>query len=208
VRIFAAYAAARLGEPSRLTELGIALVSGAEPARHTAARLLSRLPGARAQELLIPGLEAPYAGVRARAARGLGREGFDGEAVLEALEGAARDPDPGARAAAALALGEIATARSVRRLAAFTRDPEREVRLAAARALIEAGRREGVGALARGLNDPALEMRAAAVAGLSRLTDEDFGLAPDEVPTPKELDAAVLRAQLWWNEHAGEYKSP
>ena len=207
VRMCAAYAAARLGNDSRLAGIGSELMTGSGPARNMAARLLSRVEGERAARMLLVGLEAPQPGVRAVSARGLGRKGLKSPEAVRALSTRARDPDPLVRRAAAAALGAIATPSSVRELAGFVRDADLGVRLATFGAVAEAGLGEGAAAAARGLGDPRIEARAAAVRALGRVTKEAFGLATGRAPTDEELRSAVLKAQLWWSEHRGRFES-
>ncbi|MHC4200330.1 MAG: HEAT repeat domain-containing protein, partial [Planctomycetota bacterium] len=206
VRMCAAYAAARLGNDSRLAGIGSELMSGSEPARNMAARLLSRVKGERAASMLLVGLDAPQPGVRAISARGLGRKGLESPEVVRALSARARDPDPLVRRAAAAALGVIATPSSVREIAGFVRDADFGVRLAAFGAIAKAGLAEGAAAAARGLGDPRIEARASAVRALGRVTKQDFGLSEGRGPTEEELRSAVLKAQLWWSEHRGRYE--
>jgi len=206
VRIMSAYAAARLGNGSRMAEIGWALIAGRGPGREMAARLLARLPEERAAKMLVAGLEAPEPGVRALSARGLARRGLDLPLAVKGLAALADDPHRGVRSGAAVALGTIATRGSLAALERFMGDPSVEVRLAACSTLAGAKRKEGVPAAARGLGDTDPRVQAAAAIALTAMTGEDFGLHAGRAPTSAELRAAVLRAQLWWGEHMDEFQ--
>jgi HEAT repeat protein len=206
VRMAAVYAAALLGDQPRLDELGVALREGSEPTRWMAAEFLAGISGHRASELLAQGLEAPQGAVRTRSAMGLGRKGQAGAAIVDALAERAADVDTRVRIAAARALGRIGTAESARSLEAFVRDREPGVRLAACLALAAVSRREGVPVAAKALVDSRREVRRAALAALGELSGQRFGLTPDRAPSEEELESAVRRAQIWWNEHEREYE--
>jgi HEAT repeat protein len=217
VRMHAAYAATMLGDGSRLEEVGEVLAAGPRPARRVAASLLGRLlergvpAGADAARLLVAGLDAPQADVRSVTARALGRKadvlGGAAAEVTSALAGRRSDPDGGVRAAAAKALGRIASVESVEVLAAFTRDREVEVKTEALGALGRSGLAEAVRHAAAGLGDFDRSVQRAACLALAELTGEAFGLRKERsVYTDEEVNAAVLRAQTWWHEHAVEYE--
>jgi HEAT repeat protein len=206
VRIIAAYSAARLGNGSRVAEIGWALMTGKGPEREMAARLLARLPSMRAAKMLVAGLGAPQPGVRALSARGLARARLALPEAVKGLAELARDRHGGVRSSAAAALGTIATPQSLAALEGFMGDPSVEVRLAACSALIGAKRTEGVPAAVRGLGDTDPRVQCAAALAMTAMTGKDFGLRPGRVPTAAELRAAVLRAQLWYGEHMGEFR--
>ena len=66
--------------------------------------------------------------------------------------------------------------------------------------------REGVRLAASALVDPRREVRKAALGALAGLSGQSFGLKPGRAPSDDELESAIRRAQIWWNEHEREYR--
>ncbi len=115
-----------------------------------AARALADL-GAAAVPLLAESLQHEAAAVRRRAATGLRRLGPAARSAAPGIEAALKDADPGVRAEAALALGEILREKALPQLTALL-GGDRIVAAAAATALCALGHREGLAALEPGSN--------------------------------------------------------
>jgi HEAT repeat protein len=206
VRMFAAYASAQLGDDSWLHELAYQLKTGREAARFMAAMLLSRIRTQKAAAILVEGLGASQPGIRAIAARGLGKREFGTPEVVKALGAMSLDLNGDVRSTAAMALGAIGTLDAVRALAPFVRDAEASVKAGACMALAAAGKREGVPIVVRALDDERTEVAAAALSAMSRLTGQRFGVDSSAVPTVDDIRSAVERAHVWWIEHARQFE--
>lgn len=111
-----------------------------QPSRRRAASLLARIADPSTRFLLLEGLEDQDPGVRAAAARGLGRIGDLSPAGWSALaERARRDPSRNVRWEAVTALGGADSATVVPVLLDVLADRDFTVRLAAQRALLRLG---------------------------------------------------------------------
>jgi HEAT repeat protein len=172
VRRAASAALARAGSPASVTEIARRLTEAAEQDRAALAIALSgvasRVRSEESGEALAEALDRAPTDVRDGVLEALGRSG--GEAVREALLGAARAPDADDRRKASEALAGHATAPDARAaLRALAGDGDAGVRAAALWALGRAGEASDLQRLGKAMADPDAAASANATAALARV---------------------------------------
>jgi HEAT repeat protein len=170
VRIGAALALGKLGEPRAVTALVTALSHAIYSNSYTyIASALTQLEDPRAVEELIAALADSDRFVRLYAADALGNIG--NVRGVEALIAALRDPDGSVRSNAANALRRIGDARAVEPLLAALSDPDSFVRWSVADTLGQLGDIRAVEPLIAALGDPDSFVRRSAADALGQLRD-------------------------------------
>jgi HEAT repeat protein len=153
VRVHAAYALGRIGNPAAIPAVVAALADAENNAAVAIAAekaLVSwgeQVKGA----LLHAALQGPP-NVRPRALRALGKIG--GEDLEHPLRALISDPLPAVRAQAASALGQIAGARAVEAMSPLLQDSDKWVRYEVAEALVHLGSVRGRSVLEQAREDP------------------------------------------------------
>ncbi len=153
VRVHAAHALARIGNPSAIP----ALITALEDAENNAAGAIAAekalvLWGEAVRGALLEASLRGPAQIRPRALRALGKIG--GADLEQPLRSLLRDPIPAVRTQAAAALAQIGAAQAVELIAPLLEDRDKWVRYGVAEALVQAGSPRGQAVLEQAKKDP------------------------------------------------------
>ena len=191
----------RFGESAGPGLLEVAIRAGDQDTRWMAIRGIGYVKFKPAAPRLIEWLGSPEHNVRANAARALGEIRADAAKPLIKL--LTRETDSGVMEQTALALEMLHAAEAVPVIEQRANHPSPQTRIWLIGAVEVLGSRRELPFFVQCMYDANIQVAAQAAGAIERFNGQDFGFPKGHLFGSADVEAAVVRARLWWERTQG-----